>query len=158
MDWEDQNSLIAGLSCMENMEKGFSSLSQSSIVKIHEFCVGSKGLRAGCVPMEVKFYKLKNVMAFFFQIIVLGWLFAMLLAHETQLCSMQNSWLFWIYYVCLVCEDSLDWVHWEFQCSFEVYFHHLPTQKNKIQCNPCKGFLWKKCTKVVKIWDFLSPP
>jgi len=49
-------------------------MSQSSIVKIHEFCVGSKGLRAGCVPMEVKFYKLKNVMAFFFQIIVLGWL------------------------------------------------------------------------------------
>jgi hypothetical protein len=47
-------------------------MSQSSIVKIHKLCVGSKGLRAGCVAMEVKFYKLKNIMAFFFQIIVLG--------------------------------------------------------------------------------------
>jgi hypothetical protein len=31
-----------------------------------------QGLRAGCVPMEVKFYTLKNIMAFFFKLLFLG--------------------------------------------------------------------------------------
>ncbi len=31
-----------------------------------------QGLRAGCVAMEVKFYKLKNIMAFCFKLLFMG--------------------------------------------------------------------------------------
>jgi hypothetical protein len=47
-------------------------MSQSSIVEIHKLCVGSKGLRAGCVAMKSSFIKLKNIMALFFKLLFLG--------------------------------------------------------------------------------------
>jgi hypothetical protein len=34
---------------------------------------------------------------------------------------------------------------------FWLHFHHLATQKIKVQCNTYKEFLWKKATK---LWDF----